>query len=61
MPAKKDVVVTVGGDTSVLSREMKKGSKSVKGFGRVSRADLKKTPASMAALGAAAAAAAIRS
>jgi len=59
MAAKKDVVVVVGGDTSVLRREMSKGSKSVKGFGRTSRADLKKTAASMAKLGAAAVAAAV--
>ena len=57
MAAKKDVVVVVGADTSSLRKGMGQGSKSVKGFGRASRADLKKTAASIAKLGAAARAA----
>lgn len=57
MAAKKDVVVTVGGDTKDLRREMKKGSESVMGFGKSSRAMLLKVAKSMAKLGAAAVAA----
>ncbi|NIQ01593.1 MAG: hypothetical protein GWM98_15410 [Nitrospinaceae bacterium] len=40
MPAKRDVVVRVGGDTSVLQEEMTRGSKSVKGFGGEVRSQL---------------------
>ncbi len=58
MAAKKDVVVTVGRDTTALKKGMAGGSTSVKKFGRVSRADLKKTAGSIAKMGAAAFAAA---
>ena len=43
MAAKKDSVVTVGGDTSVLQMEMKKGAKVVESSGKKIRDDGKKT------------------
>jgi hypothetical protein len=51
MAAKKDIVVEVGGDTGPLDKSMKKGAKSVLGFGAVTRADLKKTAARIAKIG----------
>ena len=55
MPAEKDVVVKVGGDTSALQTEMHKGGKSVRTFGQRSRTQLKETAKSMAKVTAAAA------
>ena len=58
MAAKQDIVVQVGGDTSALETEMKKGTKSIKSFGTKSRRELGETVKNFAKLGAAAVAAA---
>lgn len=57
MPAKKDIAVVVGGDTSDLQKEMKKGGKSVSSFGKKSAVVLKKVAKGMATMAAAAIAA----
>lgn len=55
----EDIVFSVGGDVTALKRGMDKGSRDVKKFGNITRADLKRTAARFAKFGAAASAAAI--
>ena len=57
MPAKKDIAVIVGGDTSDLKKGMKSGARSVTSFGKVSTGALKKVAGGLAKVAAAAVAA----